>query len=71
MAALTTFRSSSPIWQYRASVDPHRPGNELAYHPGETNLRMADGRDQLKWIADHKRRYWCSAMYARSTQMRR
>ncbi len=22
-------------------VDPHRPGNELRYHPGETNLRMA------------------------------
>jgi predicted GTPase len=24
-----------------AVVDPHRPGHELAYHPGETNLRMA------------------------------
>jgi len=23
-------------------ADPHRPGNELTYHPGETNLRMAD-----------------------------
>jgi predicted GTPase len=23
-------------------VDPLRPGHELAYHPGETNLRMAD-----------------------------
>ena len=23
-------------------VDPHRPGHELIYHPGETNLRMAD-----------------------------
>ncbi|HHW01608.1 MAG TPA: GTPase [Thermoanaerobacterales bacterium] len=22
-------------------VDPHRPGHELNYHPGETNLRMA------------------------------
>ncbi len=22
-------------------VDPHRPGHELAYHPGETNLRRA------------------------------
>ena len=22
-------------------VDPHRPGHELKYHPGETNLRMA------------------------------
>jgi len=24
------------------AVDPHRPGHELRYHPGETNLRMAD-----------------------------
>jgi predicted GTPase len=23
-------------------VDPHRPGHEVQYHPGETNLRMAD-----------------------------
>ena len=23
-------------------VDPHRPGHELGYHPGEANLRMAD-----------------------------
>ncbi|HAF66294.1 MAG: cyclic 2,3-diphosphoglycerate synthase [Bacillota bacterium] len=23
-------------------VDPHRPGHEMLYHPGETNLRMAD-----------------------------
>jgi predicted GTPase len=23
-------------------VDPHRPGHELRFHPGETNLRMAD-----------------------------
>ena len=23
-------------------VDPHRPGHEKAYHPGETNVRMAD-----------------------------
>ncbi|MFH1584277.1 MAG: cyclic 2,3-diphosphoglycerate synthase [Actinomycetota bacterium] len=23
-------------------ADPHRPGHELLYHPGETNLRMAD-----------------------------
>lgn len=23
-------------------VDPHRPGHELQYHPGEANLRMAD-----------------------------
>lgn len=32
---------------YRADVyvtmaDPHRPGHEVAYHPGETNLRLAD-----------------------------
>ena len=23
-------------------VDPHRPGHELSYYPGETNFRMAD-----------------------------
>ncbi len=23
-------------------ADPHRPGHELSFHPGETNLRMAD-----------------------------
>jgi predicted GTPase len=23
-------------------LDPHRPGHELRYHPGESNLRMAD-----------------------------
>jgi predicted GTPase len=23
-------------------ADPHRPGHELSYHPGESNLRMAD-----------------------------
>ncbi|GAB4481323.1 MAG: cyclic 2,3-diphosphoglycerate synthase [Anaerolineae bacterium] len=23
-------------------VDPHRPGHEMRYHPGEANLRMAD-----------------------------
>jgi len=23
-------------------ADPHRPGHELLYHPGETNIRMAD-----------------------------
>src|SRR3954466_16296395 len=27
---------------YIVVVDPHRPGHELRYHPGETNLRMAD-----------------------------
>ncbi|HSW35256.1 MAG TPA: GTP-binding protein, partial [Candidatus Limnocylindrales bacterium] len=28
---------------YITLVDPHRPGHELTYHPGETNLRLADG----------------------------
>lgn len=28
---------------YLTLVDPHRPGHELLYHPGETNLRLADG----------------------------
>ncbi|HEX7240626.1 MAG TPA: hypothetical protein VF263_10185, partial [Longimicrobiaceae bacterium] len=27
---------------YLVVVDPHRPGHELGYHPGETNVRMAD-----------------------------
>src|SRR5690242_8564472 len=27
---------------YIVVVDPRRPGHELRYHPGETNLRMAD-----------------------------
>ncbi len=27
---------------YITMVDPHRPGHELSYHPGETNLRLAD-----------------------------
>ncbi|MGD8321228.1 MAG: GTPase, partial [Gemmatimonadota bacterium] len=27
---------------YITLVDPHRPGHELRYYPGETNLRMAD-----------------------------
>jgi len=27
---------------YITLVDPHRPGHEVNYHPGETNLRMAD-----------------------------
>ena len=27
---------------YITLVDPHRPGHELAYYPGETNLRLAD-----------------------------
>lgn len=27
---------------YITMVDPHRPGHELRYHPGETNLRLAD-----------------------------
>lgn len=28
---------------YLTLVDPHRPGHELMYHPGESNLRLADG----------------------------
>jgi predicted GTPase len=27
---------------YITVVDPHRPGHELLYYPGETNLRLAD-----------------------------
>ena len=27
---------------YITVVDPHRPGHEVRYHPGETNLRLAD-----------------------------
>jgi len=27
---------------YIVVTDPHRAGHELAYHPGETNLRLAD-----------------------------
>ncbi|HHX77703.1 MAG TPA: GTPase, partial [Firmicutes bacterium] len=27
---------------YITLVDPHRPGHEIKYHPGEANLRMAD-----------------------------
>ncbi|MGI9529511.1 MAG: cyclic 2,3-diphosphoglycerate synthase [Acidimicrobiia bacterium] len=27
---------------YLTLVDPHRPGHELSYYPGETNLRLAD-----------------------------
>jgi len=27
---------------YITIVDPHRPGHELAYYPGEVNVRMAD-----------------------------
>ncbi len=27
---------------YITLVDPHRPGHELSYYPGETNLRIAD-----------------------------
>ncbi len=27
---------------YITLVDPHRPGHEVLYHPGETNLRLAD-----------------------------
>ncbi|MGE5676136.1 MAG: cyclic 2,3-diphosphoglycerate synthase [Mycobacterium leprae] len=27
---------------YITVADPHRPGHELTYHPGETNMRLAD-----------------------------
>ncbi|HEY3363731.1 MAG TPA: cyclic 2,3-diphosphoglycerate synthase [Symbiobacteriaceae bacterium] len=27
---------------YITVADPHRPGHEVSYHPGETNLRLAD-----------------------------
>jgi predicted GTPase len=46
-------------------VDPLRAGDELAYHPGEANLRMADvvlvnkvdsaSSDQLRTVLDHVR----------------
>ncbi|HKY84466.1 MAG TPA: cyclic 2,3-diphosphoglycerate synthase [Anaerolineales bacterium] len=35
---LSFFRSDLHI----VVVDPHRPGHEMAYHPGEANVRMAD-----------------------------
>ena len=36
-------------------ADPLRPGHELLYHPGETNLRMADvGRDQQGRLAPRR-----------------
>ena len=35
---LPFFRSDLQI----VLLDPHRPGHETAYHPGETNFRMAD-----------------------------
>jgi predicted GTPase len=48
-------------------VDPHRPGHELRYHPGETNLRMAhacivnkvDSADQegIDTVLDSIRKY--------------
>jgi predicted GTPase len=28
--------------RYVTLVDPHRPGHEIGYYPGETNLRLAD-----------------------------
>ncbi len=47
-------------------VDPLRPGHEVSYHPGETNLRMADvvvinkeveaNLDDLRLVADNIRR---------------
>lgn len=35
----TSFYVASP---YVTIVDPHRPGHESRYHPGETNVRLAD-----------------------------
>ena len=46
-------------------LDPHRPGHELLYHPGETNLRRADIAvinkvdsaeiEKVRLVADHVR----------------
>jgi predicted GTPase len=46
-------------------ADPHRPGHELKYHPGETNFRAADviiinkmetaNRDDIQVVQDHIR----------------
>lgn len=46
-------------------LDPHRPGHELAYHPGEANLRRADiavinkvdtsDRDSIRSVEEHIR----------------
>ena len=41
MEATTTSRSFWPDLHI-VVTDPHRPGHELRYHPGETNLRMAN-----------------------------
>ena len=40
-AATTTFPFYAPDLHI-VVVDPLRPGHELLYHPGETNVRMAD-----------------------------
>jgi predicted GTPase len=36
------FYRSSSIHLHIVVVDPHRPGHELTYYPGETNLHLAD-----------------------------
>jgi len=41
MEATTTFPFYKPDLMITV-VDPHRPGHEIAYHPGEVNVRMAD-----------------------------
>ena len=52
-------------------VDPLRAGHELAYHPGETNLRMADVVVVNKVdSADRPRSSVCSRISARSTRRR-
>lgn len=37
--------NDTPFFKPRVHIvvaDPHRPGHEMTYHPGETNFRMAD-----------------------------
>ena len=41
MAAITTIPFFQPDLLF-VVADPHRPGHELTFYPGETNLRMAD-----------------------------
>ncbi|MDA8432695.1 MAG: cyclic 2,3-diphosphoglycerate synthase [Nitrospiraceae bacterium] len=55
-------------------LDPHRPGHELLYHPGETNLRRADiavinkvdtaEKDNIRTVEDHVRMVNPSAIIA-------
>ena len=54
-------------------VDPHRPGHELRYHPGETNLRMADVCvvNKMDTRAARKASRPCSTRSAGTTRTRR